>query len=76
MSAESEGYVVMPPGNRQSSEASRYMLHRRECMHLVSTSGALEAAGHPKWCGPKRDLIDWTTQETGSPPAFCPTCMS
>jgi hypothetical protein len=83
MSAESQawratdsGYVLMPPGDRQASEPARYMLHHSACVLLVSTSGALQIAGQPTWRGTERDLIEWTTQETGSPPAFCPTCMS
>jgi len=83
MTAETEGwrtphsgYVLMPPGDRQAAETARHMLHRSGCVLLVSTSGALQIAGQPTWRGEKSDLIDWTMQETGSPPALCPTCMS
>jgi hypothetical protein len=73
--ATHSGYVLVPPGDRRLFDPIRYMLHHDDCILLVSTSGVLLLEGLPRWCGAKRDLIDWTVQETGSAPALCSTCM-
>ena len=69
-----DAYVLVPPGDRQGQSPDRYVLHRSECLLLTSTNGALLLAGRPRWCGTKRELVDWTMREAGVPPTCCPTC--
>ena len=52
-----------------------FMLHDCECSHLGKDSDDTQLTAKRRRCGSRRDLVEWTSQQTGSSPLFGQSCM-
>ncbi len=66
------GYVL----TQRSRRSDGFMLHEAHCSHLGLTPGAWTLTTRPRrWARSREALVEWTNQQTGTPPVLCQSCM-